>query len=181
MRKVERVDRQAIVDELERARADFHRLLDGASERELSRPSQGTRWTNEQLLFHMVFGYLLVRVLLVVIRVFWRLPDGASRRFSQILNAGTAPFHVVNYLGSCGAALVFNHRRMGARFDRAVDVIERRLIRESEEDLHRGMHYPARWDPYFTDFMTLEDIYRYPTRHFDHHAQQLTLEKGDPA
>lgn len=172
---MERVDRQAIIDELERARGDFHRFLDGASKGELSKPSRGTRWTNEQLLFHMLFGYILVRVLLVIARLFWRMPDGASRRFSQILNAVTGPFHVVNYLGSCGGALGLNHRRMGPAFDRTVDAIERRLIREAEDDLRRGMHYPNRWDPYFTDFMTLEDIYRYPTLHFDHHARQLTL------
>ena len=176
---MERVDRLAIVDELERARREFHRLLDGASKVELSKQSRGTRWTNEQLMFHMLFGYILVRVLLVIVRLFWLMPDGASRRFSQILNAVTAPFHVVNYLGSCGGALVFNHRRMGAGFDRTVDAIEARLMGEAEVDLRRGMHYPDRWDPYFTDFMTVEDIYRYPTRHFDHHARQLTL-RGAP-
>jgi len=172
---MKQVDRQAIIDDLERARRDFHRLLDGASKPELSQPSRGTRWTNEQLLFHMLFGFILVRVLLIIVRLFWRLPDGASRRFSQILNAATAPFHVVNYFGACGGALVFNHRRMGVRFDRTLDAIEARLVDEAEADLHRGMHYPERWDPYFTDFMTLKDIYRYPTLHFDHHARQLTL------
>ena len=178
MRRVEQVDRQTILDELERARREFRGFLDEASKVELSRRSRGTRWTNEQLLFHMLFGYILVRVLLVIARLFWRLPDGASRRFAQILNAGTAPFHVVNYVGSCSGALVFNHRRMGARFDRTLDAIERRLMREAEGDFHRGMHYPARWDPYFTDVMTLEDIYRYPTLHFDHHARQLTLDSA---
>ena len=37
------------------------------------------------------------------------------------------------------------------------------------------MHYPTRWDPYFTDYMTLADIYQYPTRHCAHHRRQLTL------
>ena len=169
------VDRQSIVDELERARRDFHRLLDGASKDALARRSRGTRWTNEQLLFHMLFGYILVRVLVVLIRVFWRLPDAADLTFSRLLNAVAVPFHAVNYLGSCAAALVFDHRRMGSQFDRTIDSLERRLVRETEANLHRGMHYPDRWDPYFTEFMTLEDIYRYPTLHFDHHARQLTL------
>jgi len=173
---MEPVDREAIVDEMERARRDFHRLLDGASKDELSNRSRGTRWTNEQLLFHMLFGYILIRVLVVLIRLFWRLPDSASLRFSRILNAVAVPFHAINYLGSCGGALVFNHRRMGAQFDRTIDAVERRLARETEADLHRGMHYPVRWDPYFTEFMSVEDIYRYPTLHFDHHARQLTLD-----
>ena len=31
------------------------------------------------------------------------------------------------------------------------------------------------WDPFFTDSMTLEAVYRYPTKHFDFHRRQLTL------
>jgi hypothetical protein len=172
---MKQVDRQEILGEFERARSDFHRFLDGASKDELSRRSNGTRWTNEQLLFHMLFGYILTRALVIIARLFWRLPDGASRRFSQLLNAGNTPFHVINYLGSCGGALVLNHRRIGPAFDRTLDAVERRLMREAESDFRRGMHYPEGWDPYFTDFMTLEDIYRYPTLHFDHHAKQLSL------
>ncbi|KJY23826.1 hypothetical protein VR46_43260 [Streptomyces sp. NRRL S-444] len=45
--------------------------------------------------------------------------------------------------------------------------------------LARGMHFPVRWDPFFKDFMTLADIYRYPTQHFDFHHRQLTLNSGD--
>jgi len=59
----------------------FHRLLDSATVAELSRPSNGTKWTNGQLLFHMLFGYLIVVRLLVLVRIFGRLPDGVSRVF----------------------------------------------------------------------------------------------------
>jgi len=54
------MDRQSIVDEMERARDDFHRLVDPATTAELHRQSNGTKWTNDQLLFHMLFGYLIV-------------------------------------------------------------------------------------------------------------------------
>ncbi|PXX06240.1 hypothetical protein C8E89_11413 [Mycolicibacterium moriokaense] len=37
------------------------------------------------------------------------------------------------------------------------------------------MHFPTRWDPFFNDYMTLEDIYAYPGQHFAFHARQLTL------
>ncbi|MGB9223141.1 hypothetical protein [Mycobacterium sp.] len=36
------------------------------------------------------------------------------------------------------------------------------------------MHFPSRWDPFFNDYMTLEDVYRYPGQHFDFHQRQLT-------
>ena len=37
------------------------------------------------------------------------------------------------------------------------------------------MPFPPSWDPYFSAFMTLEAIYRYPTLHYDHHRAQLTF------
>ena len=54
---------------------------------DLRRPSSGTRWTNEQLMFHMLFGYLIVRALLLLARIFGRLPEGPSRTFARLLDA----------------------------------------------------------------------------------------------
>ena len=34
------------------------------------------------------------------------------------------------------------------------------------------MHFPVGWDPYFKDVMTVADVYRYPTQHYDHHRRQ---------
>jgi hypothetical protein len=64
---------------------------------------------------------------------------------------------------------------MVAKLDRVIDWLERSLIRERDNAFRRGMHCPTRWDPYFRDYMTLEDIYRYPGQHYDHHRRQLTL------
>jgi hypothetical protein len=161
--------------DLEHARSEFHRLLDSAASDDWDKPTRGTRWTNEQLLFHMVFGYMVVQRLLLLARVFGRLPDRVSAIFARMLNAATTPFHPINYYGSCAAARVFNRRRMGSKLDRVIDSLQRRLARESDDDFRRGMHYPTRWDPFFRDYMTLQDVYLYPGRHFDFHARQLTL------
>ncbi|SFN30353.1 Uncharacterised protein [Nocardia asteroides] len=37
------------------------------------------------------------------------------------------------------------------------------------------MHFPTHWDRFFSDYMTLKDVYRYPARHFDFHREQLTI------
>src|SRR5918912_2141951 len=103
------------------AAADFRLLLDGATSAELRRGSDGTKWTNEQLLFHMLFGYLVVRRLLPLVRLLGRLPDGISRVFAAVLNAGTPPFHVINYVSSLGGARVLGHARMERLFDRIVN------------------------------------------------------------
>jgi len=168
------MDRQAVHEQWERDRATFHELLAGATARDLRRGSRGTRWTNRQLLFHLLFGYQVVRALLVLVRVFGRLPDSVSRGFARVLNASSAPFDVVNYLGSCGGGLL-SPRLMAAWFDRIVAALHRSLDRVSEAELARGMHYPTRWDPFFRDYLTLADVYRYPARHFAFHRDQLTL------
>ena len=174
------MDRQSIHAELERARASFHALAAQASPADLRRASDGTRWTNQQLLFHMLFGYMIVRALLWLVRMFGRLPDGFSRLFARLLNAGTRPFHVVNYLGSCGAALVFRDARLTGKLDRTIAALHRHLDRETDEALARRMHFPVGWDPFFTDRMSLLDVYHYGTEHFDFHRRQLTLQQPEP-
>jgi hypothetical protein len=156
------------------ARAELHALLAGADAAELRRASAGTRWTNEQLLFHMVFGYLVVRTLLPLVHLVSRLPAPVGRGWAALLNSATRPFHVVNYWGSVGAARVFNHARMGALTDRTIAALQRHLVREPEAVLHQGMPFPTGWDPYF-GHMTVAEVYRYPTRHFEHHRRQLSL------
>ena len=160
---------------MERARLDFHHLLDSSTIAELRGPTNGTRWTNEQLLFHMLFGYLLVRNLLVLVRLLARAPDAVSRRFAAALNAASRPFHVVNYVGSVGGARVLGYPGMERLFDHVVRQLTSSLRRESDRELARGMHFPVGWDPYFRDFMTVADVYHYATQHYDHHRRQLTM------
>lgn len=171
------LDRRVIHDEMEHAKTQFHRLLTVASPADLKRRSDGTRWTNEQLLFHMLLGYLVVRTLLGLVRLFGRLPDGISRVFAFILNSGTRPFHVINYLGSCGGALVFRGERFASMFDRTIKSLHRHLDAEKEATLRQGMHFPVGWDPYFNDVMSLADVYHYGTQHFEHHRRQLTIHR----
>ena len=175
---VDPVDREAIYEELRRVRVTFRRLVEEASPDDLARASSGTRWTNQQLLFHMLFGYLITRALIVLAGMFARLPARASRVFAGLLNAATGSFDRVNYLGSRAGARVFSRRRLAGKLDRVTMALERRLRAETSARLGSGMHYPVRWDPFFKDFMTLADIYHYPTQHFDFHQRQLTLDQS---
>jgi DinB superfamily len=174
-------DRQSIHDELERVRADLHALVTGASTADLRHRTDGTRWTNQQMLFHMVFGYMVVRRLLPLVRLFGRLPDRFSRAFAALLNSGTTPFHVINYLGSAGGALVFRGPRLTRQLDRTLDRLHRRLDLETEDALGRRMHFPVGWDPFFRDTMSLDEVYRYATQHYDFHRNQLTLVRATRA
>ncbi|UKA76148.1 DinB family protein [Arthrobacter sp. FW306-07-I] len=166
-----------IMAEYGRARADLDHWLESATADDLSRRSNGTKWTNEELLFHMVFGYMVVRALLPLIHVISRLPKPVGAAFAALLNSGTRPFDVINYWGSRAAAMVYNKRRMGRKLDTTLLAITRRLEHESPASLSRSMPFPDRWDPFFKPLMTLTDVYAYPTNHFDFHARQLSIRR----
>jgi hypothetical protein len=170
------VDRRGIAAELDQARLELHYLLDRAGTADFERTSNGTRWTNEQLLFHMVFGFMVVARLLPLVRVLGRLPAPVGRSYAWLLNAASAPFHQINYYGSCAAARVYNRRRMAAQCDRVIARLQGKLVEEPEKNFALAMHFPVGWDPFFTDSMTLEAVYRYPTKHFDFHRRQLTVD-----
>jgi hypothetical protein len=169
------LDQAAVRAEMESARRDFYRLIDDATRADLRRRTDETRWTNRQLLFHMLLGYLIVRALLVLVRVFGLLPDGASQTFARLLDSAHRLFHLINYLGSCAGARIILPRRMTRMLDHVIAVLQQHLQSETGSALRRGMHYPTTWDPFFADYMTLADIYHYPTQHFRFHQRQLTL------
>ena len=171
--------REEILAGYSRARRDLGALLQGAAAADLRRKSDGTRWTNEELLFHMVFGYMVVRALIPLVQLVSRLPRPVGRAFAAVLNAGTGPFDVVNYWGSRAAASVYNRRRMGRKLDKTISALSRRFELESSQSLARSMPFPDKWDPFFTPLMTLNDVYAYPTLHFDFHARQLSLRHPD--
>jgi hypothetical protein len=172
------MNRPDIAFDLERVADDFHGLLDAATVVELHAPTSGTKWTNEQLLFHMLFGYLLARALLVLVKAFGRLPGTVSRAFAAALNAGTRPFHVINYLCALPGARLLSRRAMERLMDRTIRRLRTSLSRESERSLELAMHFPVGWDPYFKEVMTVTDVYAYPTQHYDHHRRQLTTRRA---
>jgi DinB superfamily len=172
------MDRRDIDAELERVTADFHRLLDSATHADLRMPTNGTKWTNKQLLFHMLFGFILVRALMPLVKAFGRLPPTVSRKFAAILNAGTRPFHVINYLSALPGGTVLGSHAMGKLMDGTIEHLRGRLAQESDQTLELAMHFPVGWDPYFKDTMTVADVYHYPTQHYDHHRRQLTTRRA---
>lgn len=158
-----------------RARTELRELLADATPVALRRATIGTRWTNEQLLFHLVFGYMVVQALIPLVRVVSRLPRPFQRGFAALLNAGTVPFDFVNYWGSVFAATWFNRNRMVAKLDRVLESLARTLTRAPDARLQRTMRFPNRWDPFFEPEMTLAEVYAYPTKHFDFHRRQLSI------
>src|SRR6266545_1670621 len=63
------LDRDQVHRELTQAPADYHALLEAATPDLLRRETNGTRWTNREMLFHLLLGYLIVRNLLPLVRL----------------------------------------------------------------------------------------------------------------
>lgn len=90
-------ERATILADYARAEEQLRSWLTQATPSDLGRNSNGTRWTNEELLFHMVFGYMVVGALLPLVRILGRIPRPWARTFATVLNAVTGPFDLVNY------------------------------------------------------------------------------------
>ena len=167
------MERAEIVAEMGRVEADFAELVGRAGRSDLRRSSSGTRWTNRQLLYHMVFGYLIVRTLMPLVHLLGRW--GRSTTFAACLNAARRPFHGVNYVGSWVGGQLVPPATMVRLMRRTMRALRRRLDRESEQSLALTMHFPTDWDPYFRPTMSVRDVYHYGTEHYEHHRRQLTL------
>ena len=135
---------------MDRARIEFEQLLGKASPASLRRRSDGTRWTNRQLLFHMLFGYLIVRTLMPLVHAFGRRPDSWSRRFAAILNAGQRPFHVINYVGSWGGGEVLPKSTMIKLMEQTIHSLQHKL----DAKLRRAWRSPCTSQPRGTPTFT---------------------------
>ena len=161
--------------ELARIRDDFERLVAGATGADLDRASDGTRWTNRELLFHMWFGQRITRAVVILMAVTSRLPRGFGTVFARALTAATTPHHWINYIGAVGGARTVGLRRAERWMNADTDWLLRWAASTSARDLNRGMAVPAAWDPYFAPWMSRADVLAWAPKHYRHHRAQLTL------
>lgn len=168
---------QNILNELQTAKKDFHQLLAALNDQDFQRQSLNPGWTNGEIVAHMTFGFIIVNVLLPMTRLWGRLPKGSSKWFAWILNVCTGSFNWVNALGARGQGRVFTYRRVAKVYDRVYASLLKQANSIKEDEWQRGMYYPTRWDPNFSEFMTLEKLFHYPVNHFNFHLTQIAFGK----
>ena len=170
----QRALKKAIREELETSRASFHSLLASLSVQDFQRQSLNPGWTNGEILAHMTFGFMIVNILLPLARVWGRLPKGSSRWFAWLLNALTGPFNWFNAIGARGQGRVFTAERAGRIFDRVHVSLLKKVNSIQDQEWKHGMYYPTKWDASFDEFMTLENLFHYPVKHFNFHLKQIS-------
>jgi hypothetical protein len=165
----------AVREDLAWVADDFAALLGSAQSDALDAPSVGTRWTNRQLLFHMLLGQRITRMVIVVMGGFSRLPPGASNGFSRLLVALTRPYNELNWFGGVIGGRINSIASMRRQMDSVTSGILKWYDQADTQTLHRGMTVPSSWDPYYTPWMDRADLLRWAPRHYRHHRGQLSL------
>ncbi|WP_369046195.1 DinB family protein [Sinomonas sp. P10A9] len=170
-----RSSRDAVRDGLLWIADDFTRIVDGLDPAELGSPTRGTRWTNRQLLFHLVLGQKITGASIPLIGTFARMPPGVSRSWSRLLEACSRPYNWINWAGSAAAGQLLTPAMMRGMMDRTTRAILSWYDRAEDEALTRGMSMPRSWDPYFEPWMSRRDVLEWAPKHYRHHRAQLTL------
>ena len=150
-------------------------MASGLSARAWAEPSHNPGWTNGQLLFHVMLGFVLVLPLARLLVLFGRLPRVVSRTFAGVLNLATPVFNRVNAIGPRPGARLLGKTGVLRQFDRVHARILARLERIRPGEWSLTMPYPTRWDPRFRSAMRLENLFQYPVDHLRHHRAQLRV------
>lgn len=169
---------ESIRSEYESARTAFHTLLDSLSEEDLRAKSNNPGWTNGEILFHMTLGFQVLLALLPMARFFAHLPRIFSRVFAGLLNAFTWLFNPINAAGGRGGARFYRRNNIGKKFDHVIDSLLKKLVSVKENEWQSGMYYPTKWDSLFSQFMTLEKLFRYTVIHFNFHLKQISSRRN---
>jgi len=104
------VDRRvALRADLVAAHASFHALLDALTDADLRRPSRNPGWTNGEVLWHMVFGFVILAALAPLVRFWGRLPRRYAKRIARVLN-GVLLFTLVPVVATLAGGVVATYR-----------------------------------------------------------------------
>lgn len=158
-------------------RNEFHALLQSIAEEDWKKQSHNLGWSNGEIFAHILFGFIILNALLPMARLWGKLPKASSRPFAKFLNFITKPFNWINALGARGQGKVFTYRNVGRFFDNTVSSLISKANGIYIDEWPRGMYYPTKWDPNFSDFMTLEKLFLYPVAHFKLHKDQIAHDK----
>jgi len=162
-----------IIRELEDSKRRFHDLTRDLSGEDLRRQSFNPGWTNGEIFAHILFGYIILNALLPLVSFFTLIPPVFGKAFAGVLDFFAGPFNGINALGARGQGIVFKGDLLVRWFDGTVEKLVRKARATKEFGWSQGMYYPVKWDPNFDAFMTREKLFRYSTKHFGFHVNQI--------
>ena len=136
---VSTTSRAEIHAEMERARREFHALLEQSTPRRAvpAVERDGAGPTVRLAVLHAV-RRLITREPAHRGLVVCRAPLGVQAGFARLLDAATGPFDQINYLGPCTGAWALTGARMRSWCDRVIDSLLRHLDADTDAALSRA-------------------------------------------
>src|SRR5574341_2474312 len=106
----------------------------------------------------MALGFIILSTLINLVLFWARLPKSSSKLFAGFLNFFTDAFEWIDVLGPHLGAKVFPYQSIGKKYDKVHFKILKKLKSIKEDDWQKGMYYPTKWDPLFSEYMTVEAV-----------------------
>ena len=154
--------REEIRAELEATRQAYHALLGSLSGEDWKKPSGNPAWTVGQLMVHITFAPRMLPADVKLIR-----------RGGWMPNLPALLFNWSNVLMTRWAARKESVHTVGALYDAAHSNALGVLETIQDEEWSLGREYPD-WDPMLSGHVTLEQLFRYLTLHFEVHQEQVS-------
>lgn len=159
--------KQALVQEMEDTRRDFHHLLDSVPEALYHHPSNNPAWTIGEVLFHMSLApRFLTADLRLIIGQAW------IAKVIGVLIPKSLFDKLNEHFTRCWASRNMKREKLRRAYDKAHENAMRALESLDEEDFSKSLEYPD-YDELLTGVVTVEKLYRYITIHFKVHAEQI--------
>ncbi len=147
--------------EMEATKTAFHALLAELDPLDWHLPSSNPAWTVGELIFHITIASEFMPIDLKLIR--------SGRSYPPF---PVALFDKFNGLWTRWQARKHNKQTVADKFDRQHEELLVLLDTVGEDEWGRGMQYPD-VDPHLAGFVTVEDLFRYHTHHFEQHAKDV--------
>ncbi len=158
--------REALRQEIEATRQEFHQLLAAIPDEAFSWPSANPAWTIGQVLYHMSLAPRLVGADIRLITgrnpVYRLIPRLVPRSVFNDLNARMTRFY----------SRRLSRRFLATEYDRGHRAALRALTTVTAADFARHANYPD-WDPLLAGPVTVERLFHYVRDHFVAHAREI--------
>ena len=146
---------------LERLRADFERLVDDVSDTNWGQQSRNTRWSNGDVLAHLLQNLTYLP----------RTVDHA-RRGKNLLNWSPALLAPINFLLVKRLGMQYRRSTLKAAYGRAVDAALAALDGVRDDEWHLGAHF------FGAGFRDIAQLFEAQTAHFSAHEADVRAAIG---
>ena len=152
-----------VIEGLNDTKLAYHALVMSVPEEKWRAPTGHPTWTVADILYHMV---LALRYLPSDIRLI--------RKINRLPKMPAVIFHRWNDWNTRRGGRKCTKDSLLADYDEAHGQVVDLAASLSDLEWRYGADYPG-WDPMLEGYVTFEELFRYPVRHFNAHLEELKI------